>query len=988
MLQRKQIESHRKACSAQSWNRTSISFVGTVIIVLSFTTLVMIVAISLLGGWSGGEEYLVDCREIGSIETDDLAYDVAMEGDYIYLAEGEEGLSIFNITDSRQPRYVGRDDVSHSIISVELNGSYAHLTMQDRGYRIVNITDKENPTVVGSILSNQYARDVTVDGVYAYVSELYDGFTIVNISDPSHPVREGRYETSFSRVDAVSVRGDYAYVADYNEGFLVIDITNKSDPKRLWEYDPSGNFHAMDVHLIGNYAYVSEQYHLSIFSLDNATNPTLVCNISGRSVTPAVDGNLLYIYADDWPCILNMYDIGNISNPEQIAHNTYSVGWSGGIAVRYPIFYGASGDAGLRIIEMAPYAWIDRVLPNPSLETDNVTFEGHAKSLEPIIQYAWRGEHHGEFYNGTLNITATSVLSGNQTIYFKALNSIGVWSDEAKLELIFHEKPVAYIGKIDPNPALDAESIRFEGNGTDDGSIERYSWRSSIIGEFYNGTAEKFMKKLPSGIHGIYFKVLDDNGVWSDEVSTFLSVRGKPKIVGLSISTEPYFAGQSIRFFCNASDDGTIEEYRWESAADGVFYSGLDAVFDYSGLSVGSHHITVTVRDNDSCWSEEEAIEITVLARPIATIDSITPASVLAGENVTFAARGSDEDGDVVAYSWRSALDGVLYNGTNASFTCGNLSIGDHTIYLKAMDDDGFWSDEVSAALVVRDPDAPNTPPTIIVTSPSNHSTATGTVTIEGTAADADGSDSIVSVQVSVGDGAWQNITGTTFWSFRWDSTAVENGEHSLRFRAFDGANHSDEAVLVLDVQNDGVANIPPTVSFTSHENGSVVSGVVIIAGTASDPDGDETIVKVEMNLDNGDWFEITFSSGTGTWQYEWNATDLGNRYYVFKVRAFDGADHSDIRALRLSLRNTDTGGDGDDDDGIEIAGMNGFMLLGGAGALVALVAAALMIGRSRKRKENEKPPGTGGMVQPHSGGTDAPPPFQQPARPGAQKPD
>jgi len=66
---------------------------------------------------------------------------------------------------------------------------------------------------------------------------------------------------------------------------------------------------------------------------------------------------------------------------------------------------------------------------------------------------------------------------------------------------------------------------------------------------------------------------------------------------------------------------------------------------------------------------------------------------------VTFDGHGTDADGDVVAYRWRSSLDGDL--SAKASFETSSLSEGVHIIYLKVQDNNGDWSDEVRVRVIV-----------------------------------------------------------------------------------------------------------------------------------------------------------------------------------------------------------------------------------------------------------------------------------------------
>lgn len=84
---------------------------------------------------------------------------------------------------------------------------------------------------------------------------------------------------------------------------------------------------------------------------------------------------------------------------------------------------------------------------------------------------------------------------------------------------------------------------------------------------------------------------------------------------------------------------------------------------------------------------------------PVAYIDSIEPAEVSVGEIVSFDGHGTDHDGTVVAYRWRSDIDGDL--STKASFRTSSLSAGSHTIYFKVQDSYGDWSDEVRSCIVV-----------------------------------------------------------------------------------------------------------------------------------------------------------------------------------------------------------------------------------------------------------------------------------------------
>ena len=102
---------------------------------------------------------------------------------------------------------------------------------------------------------------------------------------------------------------------------------------------------------------------------------------------------------------------------------------------------------------------------------------------------------------------------------------------------------------------------------------------------------------------------------------------------------------------------------------------------------------------------------------PTAYIDSISPETATQGvDTVSFTGHGTDPDGHVVAYEWRSSIDGQLSTSSSFSRPASELSPRTHTIYFKVKDDDGLWSAEVTDTLIIIQSEALQTG-TIEVTS-------------------------------------------------------------------------------------------------------------------------------------------------------------------------------------------------------------------------------------------------------------------------------
>jgi len=92
-------------------------------------------------------------------------------------------------------------------------------------------------------------------------------------------------------------------------------------------------------------------------------------------------------------------------------------------------------------------------------------------------------------------------------------------------------------------------------------------------------------------------------------------------------------------------------------------------------------------------------IPATTKQAPIAYIDTVFPINATYGETVSFKGHGIDPDGTVGAYNWRSSRDGDLSTAQN--FETTSLSPGSHSIWFKVQDDDGQWSNEVVATVIV-----------------------------------------------------------------------------------------------------------------------------------------------------------------------------------------------------------------------------------------------------------------------------------------------
>ena len=172
-----------------------------------------------------------------------------------------------------------------------------------------------------------------------------------------------------------------------------------------------------------------------------------------------------------------------------------------------------------------PRAIIDLFLPNSVTEGNIVYLFGNGTDDGIIESYNWTSSIDG-FLSNKKSFKTSNLSNGTHTIYFKTMDDYDVWSKEVSTSLTINGVPIAKIDEIKPNPTNEGEMIHFFGNGTDDGTIIKYNWRSSVDNLLSNEKSFS-LSNLSTGTHIIFFTVQDNTNVWSNEYTINLIVNSK-----------------------------------------------------------------------------------------------------------------------------------------------------------------------------------------------------------------------------------------------------------------------------------------------------------------------------------------------------------------------------------------------------------------------------------------------------------------------------
>ncbi|MCZ7372613.1 MAG: hypothetical protein O8C60_02970 [Candidatus Methanoperedens sp.] len=158
----------------------------------------------------------------------DSSNDVAVSGGYMYVADANTGLLIFDIVNRRNPElegmfYILKSNISGSLqgwggISVEVSGNYAFLSgASNKGLYIIDVSNKTRPReIFHSLGKNVYDIAISGNDVYLARGDGTTEFDLLNVSNIYSPVITGNFSitgTAKRSTVAIHPTGEYIYAA-------------------------------------------------------------------------------------------------------------------------------------------------------------------------------------------------------------------------------------------------------------------------------------------------------------------------------------------------------------------------------------------------------------------------------------------------------------------------------------------------------------------------------------------------------------------------------------------------------------------------------------------------------------------------------------------------------------------------------------------------------------------------------------------------------
>ncbi len=293
----------------------------------------------------------LDIEEIhflGTYDTDN-AYEVEVIGNLAYIADGESGLIIINVSNPSAPFFVGSFNTAGIASGVDVVGNFAYVADRDFGLQIIDVSNPSIPLLAGSFDTPGNSVGVVTVNNLAYVADLGSGLQIIDVSNPSSTNLVGSYNTPENTYVAVVV-GNFAYIADGESGLQIIDVSNPTATNLVGSFNTLGVASGVDI--VGNFAYVADgDFGLQIIEVSNPSVPHLVGSYDtpGRAYWVKVVDNLAYVADRDFG--IQIIDVSNPSDP--ILAGSYDTPGSANEAeVVGNFLYITDFDSGLQVLEL------------------------------------------------------------------------------------------------------------------------------------------------------------------------------------------------------------------------------------------------------------------------------------------------------------------------------------------------------------------------------------------------------------------------------------------------------------------------------------------------------------------------------------------------------------------------------------------------------------------------------------------------------------
>ena len=239
--------------------------------------------------------------ELSSWTDGGYPFQLDVAGNFVYVADGFEGLEIINVTDPENPSELYQYEGSGEIYDVQIVDDIAYVADWNWGLLVLNVSDPASPDLLASKSITGACLHVYVEGNLVYATDHRNeqtGLVIYDITDPANPLLVGDYLPDYDIWDPIAL-GDYVYTCNHaldGVDVLILNATIPNDIQEVCQINSGGI--TFSIAVIDDVAYMADyQLGLVIVDVSDLTAPTLmgIYYDGGNSKDVCVVGDLIYV---------------------------------------------------------------------------------------------------------------------------------------------------------------------------------------------------------------------------------------------------------------------------------------------------------------------------------------------------------------------------------------------------------------------------------------------------------------------------------------------------------------------------------------------------------------------------------------------------------------------------------------------------------------------------------------------------------------------
>jgi len=796
--------------------------------------------------------------ERGRLPMPALVNGIAVVNEKAYVACGAQGFYVLDIAAPTSPSIIGFYATSEAR-AVVADGTVAYLADGDWGLKIIDVSNAYAPTLLSSIDTPGWAQQVQI-GNYAgkkcaLVADGTGGVRIIDVTAPSTPVELAVISTSNATgiVDIKAV-GSKLYTSGYEKGVQVFDMTNPSLPVLKGSYS---SILGVPIDVVGSTVYTGT----SLLQILNASNPTSISQTGqvdlGSSVYRfRVSGNYAYIAAG-----AKGFKVVSISNPASpvLTATKTGVGAVNSIAVSGNVLLAGKDTGGMDTIDISNPA---HPVPLAHIGSTRVTNIAVKSNTAFLVNYAERNidtvdisqpsspalimSNSTKFAAGDVSfLNSTPILVGgdtNQSPYRPRLDilstnpaspqrvsSLVLSTDSGVASAVSSSGNWGFV--VCPNRALYIVDLTTQSN-------------PALVGRLlFSG----YLLDVASTDDASYVYVADsDNGI------QVVDARNMTAPILVKTIDPPQSVSKSVNGVCVVGSRLYVSDPTWVFVYDISNPADPIQVASYDVPRVASNgSLLVVVGDLLYIAAGDSGVTILRVQdteKPTVFINSPTTTTYeTASSLVSLSGISSDNQG-VVRVSWKNSRGGGSVASGTSKWQANDIHLfsGDNIITITAEDSNGNLS---TATLTVTATQLDMTSPVVSITGPrleKQFTVISPTVALAGAAADNIGVTDLTWANDRGGSGSLQLTQGT--WNV--PNLALREGPNRITVTAKDsGGSSGSDTTTIYYISPDFA---PPTLTIdfpTVNATYATSFSTINLSGQSGD---DRGVAKVEWANDRG----------------------------------------------------------------------------------------------------------------------------------------